>query len=293
MEFLKDLEAAGVIEFPPQHGRAWGGLGIRTPNYVTRVEEKKERVRDSTIWVPDLSFAQGFKDTRRKGLLRTLNEWFQRHGRPSDVIPLKERALEIWGDEKAVSADPNSRDTLFGGALPLSAIGAFVPVYPLTFEVCRESSTSVAIISENFDSWWTLQSWNSEAKHFRAVVYGQGKAGQASASYLEEIVGRTGASRFEYVGDIDREGVAIPVMINEIRRKASLAPVEPCLPLYRVMLAQGLRQAAREAVECPQESMVWLGPLAGDAEGVLRAGQRIAQETITKRVLDGVWRPLA
>lgn len=289
MEFLRELESAGVIELPPRHGRAWGCYAANTPNFVTRVEEKKERVRDTTLWVPELVFARDIKDTRRKSLLRVLNQWLLDNGRPTDMVPLKERALEIWGNEKAVSADANSRIALFGGSLPLAAIGAFVPVYPLTFEVCPDSSTSVAIISENFDSWWTLQAWNSEAKRFRAVVYGQGRAGQASAPYLEEIVTRTGVSRFEYIGDIDREGISIPVMINDIRKKASLAPIAPCLALYRHMLSHGLRQPAGEAAGASQDSLVWLEDLAGETEEVLRSGHRIAQETITKRVLGGVW----
>ncbi len=285
MEFLRDLESRGVIELPPRHGRSWGCSAPNTPNFITRIEEKKGRVSEPTMWVPDLAFARTFRDTNRKPLLRELNAWFLRNGKPTDMIPLKERALEIWGNEKAVAADPNSRNTLFRGNLPLSAIGAFVPVFPLKFEACLDSSTPVAIISENFDSWWTLQDWNREAKHYRAVIYGQGRAGQSSAPYLEDIAARTGTSCFEYIGDLDRDGISIPLMINDLRQAASLSPITPAMGLYHYMIEHGVRQMVPAPSGTPVEGLEWLGPLSGDAKEVLGSGQRIAQETITKRIL--------
>jgi len=289
VEFLLKLEQEEIIKLPSLKGNCWHAYHKGCPNYVMKTGTTDKKIKENVVWIPELAFAEQIKDTQRKALLIRLNTWIKEHGRPKDKIPFKERCLEVFGHEKAIVPDQNL-GTCFGGEISLDLFGAFVPDMPLFFEKCEYSKTKKIIISENLDSWWTLCSWNKLNCHFAAVVYGGGNSIHTSWSYIDYILDKAGADSIEYIGDIDGEGITIPTGLSKKRVERYRDPVLPCFEMYQYMLKHGMRQAKESKRAKTFKNMPWLQYLEDDVLEILNANTYIAQETITKSVLNKIYK---
>lgn len=288
VESLLSLEKDDIIKLPSNKGNGWHAYHKGCPNYVMKTATNEKKEKQNVIWIPELAFAEQIKDTQRKSLLIRLNTWIKEQGRPKDKIPFKERCLEIFGNEKAVIPDQNL-STCFGEMVPLDLLGAFVPETPLFFEKCEYSKTKKIIISENFDSWWTLCAWNKLNCHFAAVVYGGGNGIHASWTYLDHVLLKADANSIEYVGDIDSKGIAIPSGLSKKRAKSNRMPVLPCFEMYKYMLMHGVRQPKSTKRIGMIKSLPWLHLFEKDILDVINTDTYIAQETITKNVLNKIY----
>lgn len=278
---LKELESLGVISFPA--AASWEKMGSPPlPKWVTLVRHK-ERVDFESFkmvpWVPELGFWPQLATYGQLQDAKLINDFLLRRRDSLITVPMKERSLEIFGDEKRL--DSLCRDGfMFGGLLSLASIGAFQVPPPLPYRVADAPGKPILIL-ENHNSFWSFGEWNHNAKRYAAVVYGAGEAFRRSGAALEQVLKEVQGYGAEYLGDLDPRGLSIPVNFNEALRTNS-PKVSPALEWYAWLLKNG---KTREKAECKQDTSTraseWLGDaMCMEIRNFWRQGLWIPQEAL-------------
>ncbi len=236
-------------------------------------------------WVPSARLTVG-----QVGLLQAVNGWLRDRGRDDDVVPLRERSLEVFGHEKQL--DRMLTTTVFGpGRLTCELLRTFRARPPLPSR--RLGDGPALLVVENSDTYDTLaQVLTDDPGHVGRIAWGAGAAFEASVMALADLPGITSAA---YFGDLDADGLRIPAAAAALAASEGLPPVRPAAGLYRLLLTAGRPQHGQPLVAADRaESLTaWLDPAARAAAcELLRGGARLPQETVTARLLaaDPGWR---
>jgi hypothetical protein len=237
----------------------------------------------SVKWSSQLAFLASESVTVAPDDLRKLNIFLLKEPRPREAVPIKERSLEIFGDEKRLDALLST--SLFRAGrldcekdLKCEIIGE-----PLGWKRGpAEAASHPIIVIENAATWHSYCRWNAERKLFSAVVYGCGNRFVDGIRYMEDIFAELGGSRSVfYFGDIDRRGLEIPQEATIHSQNRGLPAIEPHLWSYRQLLALGDGQGQLCETESPSVALCeWLGELAESAWQLLSAHQRLPQEHV-------------
>lgn len=255
----------------------WGeAFGFTPPT-----DEEARRVREFP-WVPELVFLREARVNLPFDELRRLNDFLQPGSGERAVVPIKERSLQLFGDEKRLDVLADS--ALFrDGRLTLAQLRCEVVAEPLGWR--RGPAAAAAqpvIVLENAATWHSYARWNAATAQFSAVVYGGGNRFVDGVGFLAEIFRELGGSRrVFYFGDLDGAGLDIPRRANERAIALRLPPIEPHVWSYRQMFtfSTGLEQTS-ESEPASSTLCDWLGELAGAARQLFASNQRLAQEHI-------------
>lgn len=280
LQALQGLSAAGTLSLPAR--ASWEKVGHPPlPLWVTLVREREEVSREDfskVPWVPELGFWTELKPAQLVAA-KVINEFLLRRRGGLILVPIKERSLEIFGDEKRLDA-LRIGSSLFSGRLTLGTLGAFVVPLPLPYRMASAPGKPVLVV-ENHNSYWSFGEWNQHAKRYSAVVYGAGEAFRSTGAALGQVLREVGGVGALYLGDLDPKGIGIPLDFN---RAAGLDEprVLPALDWYAWLLENGYR---REKPGCQsalcQTAIDWLGMELGQAVGdVWLAGQWLPQEAL-------------
>ncbi|WP_432260843.1 Wadjet anti-phage system protein JetD domain-containing protein [Cupriavidus sp. TMH.W2] len=259
LEMLSVLQASGVLTFANSKA-AWDSIGFpRLPRTVTVVRAASERRSfDHIVWVPDLQFAVAV--TRRDLLekLEAVNKFIiaNRH-RLTLCVPYRERALEIFGDEKFL--DGAVSDETLWGRLPLASIGAYNPEPPLPREDFPEARGALLIV-ENVHTYHSLVTWNGTAKRYRSIAFGSGAAVTRAPKAVLVAVERSGSEGIQYFGDLDQEGLEIAMLLSRRLLALSGTVMAPATSLYDKLLQFGIRRSPGIEQVISDASRAWLGP---------------------------------
>jgi hypothetical protein len=289
LERLHALEEAGALALPaPGSWEKVGNPPLPTWVQVKRTPALAPVVDYATVpWVPALGFWPELKPPPLEAA-RAINDFLLRRRTTLKMVPIKERSLEIFGDEKRLDAlRASGGNSLFGGRLPLSALGAFVVPPPLPYRMADAAGQPVLVV-ENHNSFWSFGEWNQQARRYAAVVYGSGKAFQGSGDALEQVLHEVTGVGALYLGDLDPAGVRIPLEFNRARA-GGREKVAPATELYAWLLANG-RQRSLDVPSNGIESLAvdWLGAeLGGELFKLWRAGCWIPQESLGFERLSG------
>ncbi len=215
--------------------------------------------------------------------LRQLHEFLATDATKRDLVPIKERSLQIFGDEKRLDAlltsalfrperldlERDLRCEVVGEPLPWKRGPAGTGHQPI-------------LVLENTATWHSYCRWNVEQKQFSAVVYGCGNRFVDGVSSLADIFAELGgARRTLYFGDLDRRGLEIP---QEASRRAigfGLPAIEPHLWSYLHLLALGEERSQQWDEEPPSADLCnWLAALAAPAYELFSKRLRLAQEHV-------------
>lgn len=229
----------------------------------------------SADWVPELAFLADLKSLSAPGDLLAINRFLQDGGRARPPVPVKERSVEIFGDEKRL--DALAATSLFQrGPLSLELVRAFVVPEPLGWRMGPGPEGRLLAV-ENAATWDSFSRWNRQAAVWSAVIYGAGHRFIDGIMFLPEIA-QGPIARIDYFGDIDPEGLRIPQLAGARGAGLGLPQPLPLAPAYRHLLDNG-RPATLSPGPLDPEICLWLGDaLAPRALSLFRAGQRIAQE---------------
>jgi len=258
LKALQELEQSLKLKLPAKG--SFEKLGRPPmPLFITLIVESVERQQQAwseVHWLPALGF---WPDLSESELItaKAINDWMiSRRGRFL-MVPLRERALEIFGNEKHL--DLKARDgALFSGRLPLSAIGAMRVDHPLPYRIAQAPGQPVLVV-ENHHTYWSLGEWNLLSRRFAAVVYGAGNSFCSSGLALQEVIRETAACGAEYFGDLDPEGINIPLRFNRLNG----VQLTPALDLYAFLLKHGREKSpVRRSVADTQAAELWLPGLA-------------------------------
>lgn len=280
LAILKELEDEKHLRLPKSNSCWDQQSGL--PHYVTAIRKKEEEARlkrkgeisslqNETAWEPKRMAAFAHKLKRPAELKRAAKVNAYLFDRPADVvsIPHRERALRIFGDEKAL--DKNTRTGLFNGRITLADLDCFYCPEPLPFHALSMDSAEVfgkpLLVVENANTYWSCCQANAVVKRYAAVIYGQGFKVMANAATsandgLLDIENQLNSKGIAYFGDLDPTGIAIPTRINDCREESSLPLLYAEHILYRVLLELDRRvnyEKSQLHDHDPQRARQWLG----------------------------------
>lgn len=280
LQVLQELVTAGTLTLPARG--SWEKVGQPAlPLWVALVREREEAPREDfskVPWVPELGFWPELKPPQLVAA-KAINDFLLRRRGCFSLVPIKERSLEIFGDEKRLDA-MRSGNTLFSGRISLEALGAFAVPLPLPYRVAPVPGKPVLVV-ENHNSYWSFGEWNQRALRYSAVVYGAGEAFRSTGAALGQVLREVGGNGAQYLGDLDPKGIGIPLDFNRTAEEDE-PKVVPAVDWYAWLLANGHQ---RERVECQsaavETAVAWLGAELGAAVGALwRASTWIPQEAL-------------
>lgn len=280
LDALRELETAGALSLPA--AGSWEKLGAPPlPLWVLLKREPNAEARQNlrgVTWVPELGFWTELRPGQLEALF-AINEFLLRRRGTLLAVPIKERSLEIFGDEKRLDG-MCAGDSLFGGRLPLSTLGCFRVPQPLPYRLADAPGKPVLVV-ENHNSFWSFGEWNHTAKRYAAIVYGSGEAFRLTGRALRQVLHEVSGVGALYLGDVDPKGIGIPLDFN--RAAAADEPkVTPALEWYAWLLANGHQRERPECQSADGEAAAsWVGPDVGAAIAELwRAGRWIPQEAL-------------
>lgn len=292
LDALRALEEANLIQLPAKG--SWERVGNPAlPSWVQLVREGAPHERPdyaSVPWVPELGFWTELKPPAIDAAV-AVNDFLLRRRTTLSQVPIKERSLEIFGDEKRLDA-MRSGNALFGGRLTLAAIGAFQVPLPLPYRQADAPGRPVLVV-ENHNSFWSFGEWNQTSKRYSAVVYGSGHEFRSSGAALGQVLQEVNGVGAEYLGDLDPTGVRIPLEFNRTL-DASRIPVAPASEFYRWLLLNGRRRDRTDGQEFVGTiASDWLGAELGAALSAMwEAGQWIPQEALGFEGLTAAYEPV-
>jgi hypothetical protein len=245
----------------------------------------------SIAWSPKLAFLATARVTVAPEDLLKLNTFLLNHLESQQVIPIKERSLQIFGDEKRLDALLST--SLFrNGRLDLkNDVQCEIVGEPMGWKRGpAEARARPVIVIENAGTWHSYCRWNAERKLFSAVVYGCGNRFADGNRYLADIfMELDGPRRVLYFGDLDPQGLLIPQEASGRAQAAGLPAIEPHLWSYRQLLTLGGRRPQRWDGEPPSSSLCdWLQVLAEPTRELFATGHRLAQEYVGWEFLEDV-----
>ena len=244
-------------------------------------------------WAPELRFAHRLRDPRQLEVLLCVQHFLASGGRERPLVPVKERSVEVFGKEKRLELLRNT--TLFApGRLSLELLRCFIVPPPLVWNAPSPAGASgPVLILENHNTYHSFVLWNRGAMCYAAVVFGNGDAFKAGAAGLVEVVrSLSWDGRLLYFGDVDPEGLAIPLAASATLSTVDMPPIQAHSGCYRRLISRAA------AVELPTVSKLalsldaatWLGEeLARDVEPWFEKGVRLPQELVgwEQLTLDG------
>ena len=213
-------------------------------------------------------------------LLR-LNSFFKDRNSQRQIIPIKERSLQIFGDEKRL-------DLLLGSAifrpdrLSLDLLKCEIVGEPFGWKRGAIDTGKILVV-ENAATWHSYSRWNAQTKQFSAVVYGCGNRFAESVRYLADILAEfPSPQRVLYFGDLDLQGLRIPIEASKKSVRLGLPSIEPHLWSYANLLKIGQdKEVTVEVVEPASEiEYAWLSDLAEPVRKILESSKRLAQEHV-------------
>ncbi|QQO35341.1 hypothetical protein JJC00_06560 [Bradyrhizobium diazoefficiens] len=277
----------------PKQAQSWDRTGgAALPGFVmlaTRRPQPSPVVAPGYGWHPLLAFAARERNRLRLQSAKRINEWLKTDPDLSLVVPIKERSLEIFGDEKRLDQLRGGMTALFG-QLSLATLGCRVCPIPLPFEAGPDSAHGRPIlIVENNDTWASFSEWNHVAGRYSAVAYaggGHGKSLGYDETFIDELLDRFEAAQLFYFGDIDPAGLRIASRAAERRAGRGGLALQPMAPLYTWLLLHGTRTPLRSGERASQRDLAWLPEdLRDPVEALFAAGQRLPQESLGTRIL--------
>lgn len=283
---LQAMATDGILKLPSP--ASWERIGSPVlPKWVTLISSSAPIVtRDyaQVPWVPELGFWTELKPGQLEDAF-AINVYMLRHRGNLVNVPIKERSLEIFGDEKRLDT-LRSGDTLFAGRLTLATMGAFLVPLPLPYRSGGVHGLPVLVV-ENHNSYWSFGEWNQTARRYSAVVYGAGEAFRSSGAALEEVLREVGGTGAQYLGDVDPKGISIPLEFNADARNR--VHVEPAMEWYKWLLCYGVRRKCLLRDDLEQIASRWLGAAVGqELHKLWSEGEWIPQEALGYRYLKSI-----
>lgn len=276
---LADLAAQGALSLPAAASYERFGnpplplfATLSKPAPMPAVDYSREP------WLPVMGFWPELKSNQLPVALR-INEWLRGHPGPLMQVPLKERSLEIFGDEKRLDA-LRTGQALFGGRLQLKALGAFHVAPPVPYRTANSPGKPVLVV-ENHNTFWSFGEWNTRVKRYSAVAYGAGNGFSGAAEGLAVALRETGGTSVEYLGDLDPKGMRIPLDFNKAGAEFGLS-VAPAHDFYAWLIAHGTQREKPDKPLQPDSSAhAWLGQVMGTLlDEIWQQGLWIPQEAL-------------
>jgi hypothetical protein len=250
--------------------------------FVPPSDEEARLIREFP-WEPPLAFLREMRSNISFAELSQLNDFLKGKTGAGHLVPIKERSLQIFGDEKRLDSLLNT--SLFRPErLDLRKdFHCEVVGEPLPWKRGPgEAAHQPIIVLENAATWHSYCRWNTEQKLFSAVIYGGGNRFVDGVRYLGDVFFELGGPRrLFYFGDLDPQGLLIPQEASLRTQAAGWPAIEAHEWSYRQLLTLGAgREQPWEGEPASTTLCDWLGNCAAPVRQLFTAQQRLAQEHV-------------
>jgi hypothetical protein len=289
---LLELEAAALIALPsPASRTAWDRrLLPELPVWITRTSTAPATGRDRPeprVWPGVLEAAGRIASrTDEHEVLDRVASWLRDGPHPA-LVPVEERSLELFDDEKALDRYLMTR--LFtSGALTLDLLACYAPPPPFASQHVPGTGPTRLLVVENLATYTSfltaLRSLAPRSRPDLHVGWGVGAAFEQSV-LSTPLLEPTPASAY-YFGDLDQAGLRIASNATAKAVAAGLLELRPLEAPYQFLLDGPSHwrrpDASSRGTRLDQaEALSWLpSTLRSRASQLFAARQRIPQERL-------------
>jgi len=287
-EALEEGAQAGRLRLPAQR-RLYGGqpplpawvVVVRDDHAPLTVSGRDYFWRHELAWAGELRFRPGELER-----LKRVNAWLRDRDPDEPIVPVRERSLELFDDEKLLEKLQTGR--LFeDGRLSLELLRARTVHPPFVFH--RVSRAPVLLVIENHHTYDSFSRLLGPESGVGILAYGAGTAFVGSVTSAGDLP--QPIEEIRYFGDLDAKGLLIP-LDAERARGAGLRRIQPAGRLYDRLLQIGVAAstqpisagtAGRLAAWLPEEQRA-------EVEALLVNGRRMAQEAVGYKALRAMLR---
>lgn len=240
-------------------------------------------------WRPELAWAARLPIRRSEfDALRAIQAFLRDSPADAPVVPIGERSLELFGNEKRLDALRHNRRLFAPGRLSFELLRARSYAPPFAFQ--RVGDGPVALVIENVATYRSILATLPAHSPIGLVIFGSGGNFAASVGYLAELAAEGSASaitELRYFGDLDRRGLETPIAADAVACDAGLPRVRPAAALWAKLLHHGRRAPhPRVGLATADRLVAWLpASIRGAAREVLVSGARLAQEAVGTELL--------
>jgi hypothetical protein len=292
---LRDLAASGWLVVVPEKRYRHRIAQVRIPldkeaawqnafGFAGLDHSDAERIA-AWPWTAQLAFLKTARISVSFDELKRLDEYIQAKFSRAIQLPIKERSIQIFGDEKRL--DELYRGSLLfkEGHLDLDDLDCYLVPEPLAWIRGKRPNGPIVVL-ENAATWDSFRRWDTMSPRYSAIVYGGGDRFRECARRMDEIFEEVGGLRETfYFGDLDAAGLRIPRIAADIFLSLGWPRLKPDLESYSKLIAlsatvpdlkrwNGLAKPAQKDID-------WLEPLGAQAEPLILKYGRIAQEWLS------------
>lgn len=282
---LDELASAERVQLPKDRRRGWEqSPAPALPRSVTIVREAAlaEAPFDhrSFPWVVELAFVAGLRAVTNSYELRRIHEFLKDHPERRPVVPVKERAFQLFGDEKRLDDLRKTKlfdsDRLTLEMLRCRDVSASLPCVP-----APRPSNSTWLVVENeaaFDSFTRL---NSALALHAGIVLGSGRNVLRAVDFLATLLASSPHCDLLYFGDIDRDGIEIPALLDRRMNKHGGHHILPADKYYDWLLTVSGIGADTQTSDDLNSTVDWFAPsMRGRILAALSRPRPLVQEAI-------------
>lgn len=279
---LGELAEAGILRLPkPTNRRAYDHAErIALPRYISRLDLPRPLPSKPRMWRPELAFAENMSESWHDALIAIQN-WLRNGGSAAPLVALRERSVEIFGDEKYLDGLLGTQ-LFLPGRLSLDLLRCYLPSVPICVEIIESHGEKrPLLVLENLTTFDTLRRWNGQHRHYAGVAFGGGTAFVSSCrSLLPYLVSNGCSGQLLYFGDVDPTGLWIPV--RAARESGIAIQAEESLYdlLFRVAERKPVVQG--DSIVFDVSILDWLpSSMRKRAAQFFQGGRRLPQELIS------------
>ncbi|WP_261561844.1 Wadjet anti-phage system protein JetD domain-containing protein [Frankia tisae] len=248
----------------------------------------------------DLEGSWPMAGSRQRACYLAINTWLLSNPDRTTLVPLRERALEIFsasGDEETFPSPEKALDDVRKGPLfsdqerLLDLLHATATPPPLLSKqvleelnenhLKRVGDGDLLLVVENSATWWSVVKALPASHNVGHVAWG---LGGSFVSSVRSITESREIRRIRYFGDVDSSGLRIPVSAKRTAQATGLPPVRPATHLYAELFTVGRSWRAGDMAVSEDRAAELSNWLPGEhreiATNLLVQGRRIAQEWV-------------
>lgn len=286
LDAIADLVERGAIRLPKTSWDRTASPAL--PAYVEKITAAPEgrSVTSRPVWHADMSWAARLSDRGELGetdrrRLTAVNAWLPT--RTGTTVPMRERSLDIFDDEKVL--DTVVLGPMFApGRLTWQLLEMF-PCWPPVDQTILGDTDWLVI--ENYTTYRSIARRAGEMDFDGRIIWGSGNQVSTRLSALSEA---PKPQRCWYFGDIDAGGFRVAKTAARRAELLELPALTPARGLYRLALAHGKQHEDEPKRLAGDTALEWIRSWAGGALGdelatVVERRRRIVQEYVGQVVL--------
>jgi len=302
--FTRELEKTGWLKTKTDRRRSDQILRVTIPleaeeRWRTTFGFVPPQQSDNTAfkthpWEPELQFCATARLQIPCAEIVKIDHFLKHGGRQSPEVPIKERSLEIFGDEKRLDELYRASSLFDDGRLTLKILRVRIVPEPLPWKRGARPDGPMLTL-ENVATWDTFCRWDKLHPTFSAIIYGGGDRFRDGVHHLPIIHKELNfAPPHYYFGDLDPAGLRIPRIASAQAVQANLPRIRPLTWAYRALLNHAPPadspespepDNARPETEEPRQEdhdLEWLEnkEIIAAARDLFRHNLRLAQEHI-------------